>query len=304
MLELIKRKLSIKVSIILAAITIPPMVAAAYFITSSEGATIEQMTVNNGKVAALSGARTYGLILEAGIDAGFITTKDLYDPVYEEIKSFDWGDNPRFHTKYDGYTDHTIRPMQDTLLESSGDFIYAVGNDLNGYLPSHNSKFELPVTNDRVKDLAGNRTKRKFTQPMHIAAGRNLDPLLVQSYVRDTGESVWDVSSPIWVKGRHWGVFRVGVSRVSIQQHIHTLALQLTVVFAFLAVVTIGFIFLMLRRSMLPLERLANLASEISTGEGLEKPIKPGTSDEIGQMAKSLNRLRSSLQAAMGRLGE
>ena len=194
--------------------------------------------------------------------------------------------------------------MQDTLLESSGDFIYAVGNDLNGYLPSHNSKFELPVTNDRVKDLAGNRTKRKFTQPMHIAAGRNLDPLLVQSYVRDTGESVWDVSSPIWVKGRHWGVFRVGVSRVSIQQHIHTLALQLTVVFAFLAVVTIGFIFLMLRRSMLPLERLANLASEISTGEGLEKPIKPGTSDEIGQMAKSLNRLRSSLQAAMGRLGE
>jgi len=76
------------------------------------------------------------------------------------------------------------------------------------------------------------------------------------------------------------------------------------VVFAFLAVVTIGFIFLMLRRSMLPLERLANLASEISTGEGLEKPIKPGTSDEIGQMAKSLNRLRSSLQAAMGRLGE
>lgn len=304
MLELIKRKLSIKVSIILAAITIPPMIAAAYLITSSENETVEQMTVNNGKIAAQAGARMYGLILDAGVDAGFITTKDLFDPVYEEIKGFDWGDNPRFHTKYDGYTDHTIRGMQDTLLESSGDFIYTLGNDLNGYLPTHNSKFELPVTNDRVKDLGGNRTKRKFNTPMHIAAERNIDPLLVQPYVRDTGERVWDVSSPINVKGRHWGVFRVGVSRTSIAHHARVLAIQLTVVFSFLAVVTIGFIFLMLRRSMKPLEMLATLASEISTGEGLEKPIKPGSSDEIGQMAKSLNRLRASLQAAMGRLGE
>ena len=67
---------------------------------------------------------------------------------------------------------------------------------------------------------------------------------------------------------------------------------------------TVGFIFVMLRRSMRPLEHLATLANEISTGEGLDKPIKPATTDEIGQMAKSLNRLRASLQAAMGRLGE
>ena len=304
MLDLIKRKLSIKVSIILAIITIPPMVAAAYLITSSEGETIEQMTINNGKVAAMAGARMYSAALEAGIDAGFITTKDLFDTVYEDIKGFDWGDNPRFHTKYDGYTDRTVRGFQDTLLESSSDFIYVVGNDLNGYLPTHNSKFELPVTNDRVKDLAGNRTKRKFTTPMHIAAARNVEPLLVQPYVRDTGERVWDVSSPINVKGKHWGVFRIGVSRTSIARHVRSLLLMLTAVFGFLAAVTIGFIFLMLRRSMRPLERLAMVAGEISTGEGLDQPIKPGSVDEIGQMAKSLNRLRASLQAAMGRLGE
>jgi HAMP domain-containing protein len=60
----------------------------------------------------------------------------------------------------------------------------------------------------------------------------------------------------------------------------------------------------MLRRSMRPLEHLTSVANQISTGEGLDQPIKPTTSDEIGQMAKSLNRLRASLQAAMGRLGE
>ena len=82
------------------------------------------------------------------------------------------------------------------------------------------------------------------------------------------------------------------------------LLIQLAVVFGLLATVTVGFIFLLLRRSMQPLEQLAVLAGNISTGEGIETPIKASTEDEIGQMAKSLNRLRSSLQAAMGRLGE
>ncbi|TMQ08395.1 MAG: HAMP domain-containing protein [Deltaproteobacteria bacterium] len=82
------------------------------------------------------------------------------------------------------------------------------------------------------------------------------------------------------------------------------LLLQLAIVFGFLSIVTIGFIFVMLRRSMRPLEHLASLANEISTGERLDQPIKPTSGDEIGQMAKSLNRLRASLQAAMGRLGE
>jgi len=128
--------------------------------------------------------------------------------------------------------------------------------------------------------------------------------VLVQNYLRDTGEAAWDVSAPIFVKGRHFGAFRVAVSKDSIAEHKRTLILELVGVFGFLSVITIGVIFLMLRRSMRPLEHLASLANEISTGEGLDRPIKPSSTDEIGMMAKSLNRLRASLQAAMGRLGE
>jgi HAMP domain-containing protein len=304
MFELIKRRLSLKVSLILALITIPPMIAAAYFITSREAARLEELTKDSGKIAALSGARMYGATLEAGIDAGFMTIGDVLEPTYEEIKGFDFGDNPRFHTKYDFYTDRTVIGFEDKLLESSPDFLYAVGGDNNGYTPTHNSKFQQPLTGDRTKDLSGNRGKRKFWTQMHQSAAKNIEPVLVQPYLRDTGESAWDVSSPIFVKGRHFGAFRVAVSVDSIAAHKRTLLLQLIVVFGFLAVVTIGFIFLMLRRSMRPLEHLASLANEISTGEGLDQPIRPTTSDEIGQMAKSLNRLRASLQAAMGRLGE
>jgi HAMP domain-containing protein len=304
MFELIKRKLSIKVSIILALITIPPMIAAAYYITARQAASLERLTINNGKVAAMTGAKMYGAALEAGIDSGALTVGDVFEPVYEEIKGFDFGDNPRFHTKFDFYTDRVVVGFQDKILESSSDFLYAVGGDMNGYTPTHDSKFQQALTGDRVKDLSGNRAKRKFWTAMHQSAAKNTEPVLVQPYLRDTGESAWDVSSPIFVRGRHFGAFRVAVSVDSLNAAKRSLLLQLSVVFGFLAIVTIGFIFAMLRRSMRPLEQLAIVASEISTGEGLDKPIKAGTTDEIGQMAKSLNRLRASLQAAMGRLGE
>lgn len=304
MFELIKRRLSLKVSLILALITIPPMIAAAYFITAREAARLEELTINSGKIAALSGARMYGATLEAGIDAGFMTIGDVLEPNYEEIKGFDFGDNPRFHTKYDFYTDRAVIGFEDKLLASSPDFLYAVGGDINGYTPTHDSKFQQALTGDRTKDLSGNRGKRKFWTAMHQNAAKSLEPVLVQPYLRDTGEAAWDVSSPIFVKGRHFGAFRVAVSVDSIAAHKRTLLFQLIIVFGFLAVVTIGFIFLMLRRSMRPLEHLASLANEISTGEGLDQPIRATSSDEIGQMAKSLNRLRASLQAAMGRLGE
>jgi HAMP domain-containing protein len=304
MLEVIKRRLSLKVSLVLALITIPPMVAAAYFITTSESQRIEELTIASGKVAAMAGARMYGTTLEAGIDAGFMTVGDVLEPIYEEIKGFDFGDNPRFHTRYDFYTDRTVVGFEDKLLESSPDFLYAVGGDINGYTPTHDSKFQRPLTGDRTKDLSGNRGKRKFFTAMHQNAARNLEPVLVQNYLRDTGEAAWDVSSPIFVKGRHYGAFRVAVSKDSIAAHKRGLLIQLAVVFSFLSAITVGFIFFMLRRSMRPLEHLASLANEISTGEGLDRPIRPTTSDEIGLMAKSLNRLRASLQAAMGRLGE
>jgi HAMP domain-containing protein len=304
MFELIRRKLSLKVSLILALITIPPMIVAANFITAREVANLEQLLIDSGRIAAVSGAEMYSAALEAAIEDRIVTIGDLFDPVYEEIKGFDFGDNPRFHTRYDFYTDRAVVELEDRILGSAPDFLYAAGLDFNGYAPTHNSRFTQPLTGDRAKDLSGNRTKRKFTDPVAQAAVKNLQPVLVQQYKRDTGEIAWDISAPILVKTQHFGGFRVGVSFASIAAQKRALLFQLTLVFGMLAIVTIGFIFFMLRRSMRPLEDLATLAGRISSGEDLATPIKPATTDEIGQMAKSLNRLRASLHSAMERLGE
>jgi methyl-accepting chemotaxis protein len=38
----------------------------------------------------------------------------------------------------------------------------------------------------------------------------NQRPSLFQTYVRDTGEVINDLSVPIMIDGRHWGAVRVG----------------------------------------------------------------------------------------------
>jgi len=39
----------------------------------------------------------------------------------------------------------------------------------------------------------------------------NTLPFLFQTYLRDTGEVINDLSMPIFVQGRHWGAVRVGL---------------------------------------------------------------------------------------------
>jgi len=40
--------------------------------------------------------------------------------------------------------------------------------------------------------------------------GRHTQPRKLQTYRRDTGELMFDMSVPIYVNGRHWGGFRIG----------------------------------------------------------------------------------------------
>jgi HAMP domain-containing protein len=54
---------------------------------------------------------------------------------------------------------------------------------------------------------------------------------------------------------------------------------------------------------MQPVVELTAKAEQISLGEALETPIKSTSIDEIGMLTKAVDRLRSSMKAAMSRLG-
>jgi methyl-accepting chemotaxis protein len=111
------------------------------------------------------------------------------------------------------YSEAYVRECQEMLdaaLSSMKGGVYAVGVDINGYLTAHNSKFSKPLTGDPAVDLMGNRTHRKFESPTEIRAAKNTAPMLLQTYIRDTGELMCDLAMPIYIDGTHWGNVRIG----------------------------------------------------------------------------------------------
>jgi len=154
-----------------------------------------------------SAAAEVGRVLEAAIDRGELKLEDAFDQNYTPI-----GDAkpPKFSTRYDALTDRLLPAVQEKLLDAEPAIAYAIACDVNGYVPTHNRRFTQPLTGDEKKDTAGNRTKRIFSDPVGKRCGSHEAPFLLQTYRRDTGEIMHDISAPVHVKGRHWGGFRIG----------------------------------------------------------------------------------------------
>jgi methyl-accepting chemotaxis protein len=133
---------------------------------------------------------------------------DVFDRNYRLIV----GSKPqRFATVYDGHFDKELRPMYDSALSDINGSIYALCVDENGYAPTHNSKFAKSPTGKFEVDLLNTRDKRMFNDKVGITLAKNTRPFLLQTYMRDTGETINDFSMPIIVKGRHWGAIRIGI---------------------------------------------------------------------------------------------
>jgi len=160
-----------------------------------------------GKVEAERGARIMERVLNDAVDSGRFTLAELFDENYVPIPGTD---PQKYHTRYDSFMDETILALEDEFLTKDSQVVYAVLADRNGYVPTHNSIYSKPLTGDREKDLVGNRTKRFFNDERGIAAARNRQGVLMQVYNRDTGAKNWDISAPVYVKGKHWGGFRIG----------------------------------------------------------------------------------------------
>src|SRR5512138_837958 len=231
-LSVIRKSLAAKVALMLAVVVLVLTGIATVIITVQQRRQLEQTTLEKARLAAAIGAQQYGDLLETAIDSGALTVNDLFDRNYVLVKGYEWGKNPKYHSRFDSVTDRLVPRLLDKVLADDRDFVFAIGVDDNGYIPTHNSKFTQPVTGNPEKDLLGNRTKRIANYGEGLAAARNLEPSLLQVYKRNTGETMWDVSSPIFVKGKHWGAIRVGVSmdRIAVAQR--TLAGTLVGIFA------------------------------------------------------------------------
>jgi methyl-accepting chemotaxis protein len=156
-------------------------------------------------------AKRIGEVFETALARGEITEAQLFDERYREIA----GSNPKqYFTDYVAFTDRVLPPIQDPLQRSDPRIVFCVAWARGGYLPTHNPNYRQPQGKDPAWNAAHCRNRRLFRDRAVQKVARNTKPFLLQTYRRDMGAGNFvllkDVSSPIWVRGRHWGAFRIG----------------------------------------------------------------------------------------------
>nr|WP_214512668.1 methyl-accepting chemotaxis protein [Pseudomonas brassicacearum] len=156
---------------------------------------------------AREGASQIAAQFEADIDQGRVSLEDLFDRNYQPIPNTQ---PAKFQTRFDRYTDQVLPAIQEPLLARHEGLVFAIACTQQGYVPTHNKVFSQPLTGDPQVDTLNNRTKRKFSDRTGIRCGSHQQPVLLQTYTRDTGELMHDLSVPIMLKGRHWGGLRLG----------------------------------------------------------------------------------------------
>ena len=290
-------KLSVKVAVMVNVVLLVVIAAGAFYIVRQQGASLEAQLLERGKIESIVGAKQIGRVLEEAIDNGVLTVNDVFDTDYELIPGFE---PKKYHTKYDVYLDKAILALQDEFLKDES-VVFAVAVDTNGYLPTHNTRYQQPITGDQEKDLVGNRTKRIFNDPIGLKAAENQEMAFQQVYQRDTGEVMWDISSPIFVKGKHWGGFRIGFSLEKTMAAKRELANTLIMIMGGILLISFLMVFVVVNGSLRPLTHFTERASELADGK-VEQKIEHEGRDEIAQLADVLERLRVSLKAAMDRL--
>jgi methyl-accepting chemotaxis protein len=156
-------------------------------------------------------AKTISAAFEAAIARGEISIQQLMDEKYREIP----GTDPKqYLTDYVDFTDRILPPIQDPIQKSDPRIVFCVAWSRGGYLPTHNPNYRLPQGKDPVWNNANCRNRRLFNDRAVKKISTNTKPFMLQTYRRDMGGGNFvlmkDLSSPIFVQGRHWGAFRMG----------------------------------------------------------------------------------------------
>lgn len=157
-------------------------------------------------------ARAIGALFDAAIDKGQASFEQIFSTDYEPVPG---SDPPQFTTTFTELCDRLLPGLQEPVLGKHRRIVFCAAVDRNGYLPTHNRKYSEPQRpGDPDWNNAHCRNRRMFDDATGLAAARNRQPVLIQTYRRDMGggriASMKDVSAPVYVKGKHWGAFRIG----------------------------------------------------------------------------------------------
>jgi len=117
----------------------------------------------------------------------------------------------KFDCSYTSRFEQALQPLFDRFITERPEFIYAITVDKNGYAPAHHSKVSKPLTGNFEVDNLQSRNRRIFNgNRAEKRRASHTSPFLLQTFVRDTGEVLNDLSIPIYLNGQHWGALIMG----------------------------------------------------------------------------------------------
>lgn len=310
------KKLSFRLALIIIVIMVVVLVLFAIYLAHDQTQAMQKLLMHKGITCAKTGATVMGKMFDTIIDNGFFTLDEVFDlaliPIelpekivngYQNINREQLAAVQKFNyvTGLDSYLDSVILEIQDQFLEDP-EVIYAGMLDKNGYLPTHNSKYSRKLTGDFAYDLKNNRTKRVYRDPAALKAIRSMDqPYYIQTYHRDTGEVMWDFTSPVYVKGRHWGIFRIGFSMENTQKAISALKWKVILVMGSLLIILVFAVGQSSSLMMRPLRELSQGVQQVAKGD-LTFQQKITSNDEVGDLAKAFNKMVTDLDSYIKKL--
>ncbi|WP_298448540.1 methyl-accepting chemotaxis protein [uncultured Marinobacter sp.] len=156
---------------------------------------------------ARTGAAQISQIFEQAVRDGKLREDALFDKTRKVIP----GTQPaKYSSSFDAFTDQYLPEVQEKVKSSHPALVFSIAAAPDGYVPTHNREFAYAPTGDTDTDLMRSRSKRLFNDRTGIRCGSHTEDMLLQTYRRDTGEVMHDLSVPVYVNGRHWGGFRLG----------------------------------------------------------------------------------------------
>ena len=143
--------------------------------------------------------------LETMADEGL----NVFDQHYQRLNH---GQEPaKFDLSYTDIYEKRLQPVMDGFLDELPEVIYAIGVNSQGYAPAHHAKVSKPLTGNFASDNLQSRHRRIFFASRAEQRRATHDSnFLLQTFIRDTGEVLNDLSFPVYVKGKRWGSLIMG----------------------------------------------------------------------------------------------
>ncbi|POF30470.1 methyl-accepting chemotaxis protein [Roseibium marinum] len=156
-------------------------------------------------------AKRVAELFEQAIATGELTEEELFDRNHTEVP----GSNPPQHlARFSRFNDAHVSPIIEEIVASDKRIAWCASIDDTAYISTNTKAVSKPQGKDVEWNIANCRNHRYFDDRTGLRAAKNRDPLLLQTYQRDMGRGnlvpMKDISAPIFVRGRHWGGFRIG----------------------------------------------------------------------------------------------